>query len=78
MGSGNKISICDDEWVSRNANFRLSTHVFNLKNLMVSVLIDVNERIWKQKLINNTFSQTDVANILRILLAEEAHDDLLV
>lgn len=78
MSLGKKFSICGDAWIPGNVNFRLSSLVLNMQNLTVAKLIDANDRTWKQRIINITFSKAAAVNIFRILLAQEAHDDFLV
>ncbi|KAK5825481.1 hypothetical protein PVK06_020318 [Gossypium arboreum] len=45
---------------------------------MVLELINKNNREWNKELVINTFSDVDTARILRIPLAKECHDDLVV
>ncbi|KAA3489222.1 RNA-directed DNA polymerase reverse transcriptase family protein [Gossypium australe] len=68
VGNGSAISALDDSWIPDFKNARLSSYVNNLCDFKVAELID--ESI-------STFP-TDVAvKILHILLAKEAHDDIL-
>ncbi|KAH1098500.1 hypothetical protein J1N35_015421 [Gossypium stocksii] len=45
---------------------------------MVSELIDYNDQSWKQRLIKDTFMQSDADHILQIPLVQCAHEDFLI
>ncbi|MFQ6626289.1 hypothetical protein Gotur_005883 [Gossypium turneri] len=49
-----------------------------MRDFKVNELIDSNNRLWKRELINITFTEEDVARILRIPLARTPHEDFLI
>lgn len=77
VGFGDTISVADDPWIPDNINFKLSDYGVSVQNLKVANLIADN-RTWKKEVIDNTFSEADACNILRIPLADEGHADCLV
>ncbi|MFQ6626288.1 hypothetical protein Gotur_005883 [Gossypium turneri] len=78
VGMGTNISINDDAWILDAVNFRLSTATNSMRDFKVNELIDSNNRLWKRELINITFTEEDVARILRIPLARTPHEDFLI
>lgn len=76
-GTGLNICINHDAWILEAPNFRLSTVVNTMSDSKVFDLIDSSNRLWKNELIHNTFSEEDAARILRIPLAQTPHDDFL-
>ncbi|KAA3490760.1 reverse transcriptase [Gossypium australe] len=77
VGTGTNISINNDAWVPEALHFRLSSTADSLRDCYVHMLIDNNERKWKEELIRYTFSEEDAERILRIPLAGVPHDDFL-
>lgn len=47
VGSSEKISIIEDAWIPRVANYRLINNINNVNISIVSELIDANNREWK-------------------------------
>ncbi|KAA3481588.1 Polynucleotidyl transferase, Ribonuclease H fold [Gossypium australe] len=77
VGMGQGISISEDTWIPNNINVRLMSRFDNLQSDRVAELISSNNRVWNEELILNTFPEEVADLILRILLAQEPHDDLL-
>lgn len=78
VGIGTKISIWEDAWLPRAANFKIQNYVNNLNICVVTDLIDSTIRLWREILINNTFNTADAKRILRIPLPRILHDDKLI
>ncbi|KAA3480599.1 reverse transcriptase [Gossypium australe] len=77
VGTGNNISINYDAWMPDAFNFRLSSEIDSMRNHFVHMLIDSNERKWKEELIKYTFVEEDTGRILYIPLASNPHNDFL-
>ncbi|KAA3460897.1 reverse transcriptase [Gossypium australe] len=78
VGTGKNISVFEDAWIPNYDNVRLTSGVCNLQFVKVAELINSNEREWNRELIGNTFPEAKAELILRIPLAMEPHEDLLV
>ncbi|KAA3458512.1 reverse transcriptase [Gossypium australe] len=78
VGTGENISVFEDAWIPNYDNARLTVGVGNSHFVKVVELINSNEREWNRYLIGNTFPEADAELILRISLAMEPHEDLLV
>ncbi|KAA3474429.1 reverse transcriptase [Gossypium australe] len=78
VGTGEKILVVEDVWLPGANSYKLSSSIINPSISLVSDLIDNNSRVWKRKVIENTFSRDDVARILRIPLAKKDHNDFQV
>ncbi|KAA3474465.1 Ribonuclease H-like superfamily protein [Gossypium australe] len=76
VGTCDNISISSDAWIPGSVNFRLSTEVDCMRDLKVNVLID--EKKMEAGINRRYLLRRRSARILRILLAEIPHDDLLV
>ncbi|MBA0675146.1 hypothetical protein Goari_016704 [Gossypium aridum] len=78
VGLGGNISIAEYAWIAGSVNYRLNTSMNNNNVSMVAELMNRNSREWNKELVINTFSDVDTARILRIQLAKECHDNLVV
>ncbi|KAA3462420.1 reverse transcriptase [Gossypium australe] len=78
VGTGENISAFEDAWILNHDNARLTAGVGNSHFVKVAELINSNEREWNRDLIGNTFPKAEAELILRIPLAMELHEDLLV
>lgn len=78
VGNGIRINVAIDAWILSSKDYRFSYQLQGTSPLWVIDLIDNQNRQWTEALIRVTFSTTDADRILRIPLALNAHDDLLV
>ncbi|KAA3476902.1 reverse transcriptase [Gossypium australe] len=78
VSTGENISVFEDAWIPNYDNARLTAGVGNSHFVKVPELINSNEREWNRDLIGNTFPEAEAELILRIPLAMEPHEDLLV
>ncbi|KAA3462609.1 reverse transcriptase [Gossypium australe] len=69
VGTGDKISIWTDLWISGNEADRIPNHNSNESIQLVSDLIDATSRNWKTELIRSTFTDDIAGKILQIPLA---------
>ncbi|KAA3480252.1 reverse transcriptase [Gossypium australe] len=78
VGTGSKISIWNDLWISGKETDRIPNQANNVNIELVSDLIDATSRKWKSEVIRDTFASNIAEKIMQIPLSEIAHEDLEV
>ena len=73
VGDGQSIEVSDHRWLNHPPQFRPGTDT----NLKVADLIDQQTRQWNRPLLQATFQQSTMDDILRIKLGEEQDQDKL-
>ncbi|KAA3485546.1 Zinc finger, CCHC-type [Gossypium australe] len=77
VGTGQNILINEHAWIPDYDNIRLRSHFDNLHSDKVEALIDSNSREWNRELVVDTFQAEAADLILRIPIADEAHEDFM-
>lgn len=79
IGNGDKVTVCKDNWIPRNAGFKISGHVRNLASgVKVCELIHWDLGSWKRKLIFNSFDLQEAKKIVSIPLSFKKTKDTLI
>lgn len=77
VGSGEKINIWEDHWISTSPTRMVYTRKDNILLRTLDELIDPNTRTWDEELIRSIFLPVDSERILRIPLSEHLTDDFV-
>lgn len=77
MGKGDLISITNHAWIPGSSNYWIISLVRNCNVELVADLISSN-REWNRELVTSSFDAVDANRILRIPLAKESDDDIVI